>query len=199
MRKRRLDSCLGPRFHVRIAWLLPAASRCPARIRPLALPVARRSVAGSSISPPLLCPPLLHELTSAVTDRDPVLFFFCRAVAWGRRVRHRGGDGGGSVGEMVAVARGRRGSQLITVSASLPHQQCPRPRPWSRLRERRRYSGVGISLPVVDQPPARITSSASRCSGVGRQSSPPPPPRVGSSHLQERRESRPIYKMPRGK
>jgi hypothetical protein len=38
MRKRQPDPCSGPRFCVRITWVLPVASRCPVRICPLAPP-----------------------------------------------------------------------------------------------------------------------------------------------------------------
>jgi hypothetical protein len=102
--------------------------------------------------------PLLHRLLClvSVTDRDPILFFFCRAAAWGE-------TGTASWGEMGATAwerwwrwhEGRQGPWIVAVRASLPLRRCPRSRHQSCSSHRqcrlcrRRYSGVVTSPHLV--------------------------------------------------
>jgi hypothetical protein len=105
------------------------------------------------------------------------------------------GDGGGDVGEVVAVAQGEMGTaarhrrcfspSLPVPSSSSLELLLPSPVSSSSASLLRcRY----VSSPgPVDHHLLRLS-----CFGVGCHSSPPPPPHVSSSHLQERRESTPI-------
>jgi hypothetical protein len=204
MRKRRSDPGLGPRlWGVTGAWL-PAACGCrcrsacwwssrrlPRRLRrsPPLLPRLLRELmfasSASMTSTPSLLPRLLCLV--AITDRDPVLFFFFRRAARGGRwARHSGGRwGGGGVGEMVVVAQGETGTaahrrQCFSPSPSVPSSSSPElllPPPVPSLSALllwyKYVSSPHPLLPMVDRPLAHITSSASRCSGAGRHSSPP--------------------------
>jgi hypothetical protein len=134
------------------------------------------SVAGSSVSLSPLCPPLFSS--------SP-------------RSRPHGGTG-----ETGTAARHRR---CFSPSPPVPSSSSPElllppllPSSSTSLLQRRYVSSPRPLLPVVDRPPARITSSTSRCSDDGCHSSPSLPPRVDSSHLRERRESTPIYRLPGG-
>jgi hypothetical protein len=123
MRKRRPDPRSVPRFRIRIAWALSAASRCPTQIRPLALVPVGGLV--PSQAPPSRCHRSALLFSRLLREVGPT-------VARGRRGPR-----------LVTV-----GASLPRRRCPRPRHRSCSSRRWCRLR-RRHYSSASTSLHLV--------------------------------------------------